>query len=348
MVENFSTEDSIENVEHLESVLSTPSPALIAAMKRLDGDIMILGIAGKMGVSMGELALRASREAGVSRRIFGVSRFNDATARRRLDRAGVETIACDLLDEPAVAALPTVPNLVYLAGRKFGTSDDQPLTWAINTVAPAHVACHFANSRIVAFSTGCVYPLVTPSGGGCCEEDRPAPIGEYAQSALARERVFSYYSQRNQTPLCLFRLNYAVEMRYGVLHDIARRIWRNQPVDTTVSHFNLIWQGDANAMALRALETCRVPATVLNVTGPETVSVGYAARQMAAIMGKPVSFTGESGKLAYLNNATRALRLFGYPQVTLGQLLEWTARWVMNDGVSLDKPTHFETTTGSF
>ena len=338
----------ITNEEMLDDMLTQPSPELIDFMQQLSGDLVILGIAGKMGVTMGQLAVRAARMAGRSTRVFGVSRFSEPTQRAVLDAAGIETIACDLLDATAVQQLPHVPHVIYLAGRKFGTNGDEPLTWAMNTLAAAHVARHFAGSRIVAFSTGCVYPLVAPVTGGCTERDQPAPVGEYAQSCLGRERIFEHFSRTTETPVCLIRLNYANDLRYGVLHDLAQCIWRDEPVDLTVGQVNVIWQGDANAMALRALDACAVPAVPLNITGPETVSVRWAALRLGALLGKTVTFTGNEGGVAYLNNAARAIQLFGYPRVSLEQMLCWTADWVMSGGRSLNKRTHFEVNTGRF
>jgi len=332
----------------LDDLLSSPSPALVEMMKRLEGDIVMLGIAGKIGFSLGAMAVRAIREAGVRKRVLGVSRFSDASGRARVEALGIEPIACDLLEPAAVAKLPRVANVIFLAGRKFGTQDSENLTWAINTVVPANVARHFGQSRIVAFSTGCVYPIVPVSSGGCTEEDVLTPIGEYSQSCLGRERVFAYYSAARKTPTCLYRLNYAIDLRYGVLHDIARRIWQGEPVDLTMGHFNVIWQGDANDIALRALEICETPATALNVTGPETVSVAYAAAVMGRFMGKPVTFSGEDSQSALLSNAAKAFRLFGYPRVPLHAMLEWTAQWVKAGGSSLNKPTHFEVKTGKY
>lgn len=332
----------------LDELLSRPSSALVEMMGRLDGDIIILGIAGKMGVSLGHLAARASRLAGSNRRIIGVSRFSNPEVIHQLNFSGVETIPCDFLNEDAVASLPKSPNVIYMAGRKFGTRDNMALTWATNTVAPVNISRHFSESRVVAFSTGCVYPLVSVESGGCAETEMPAPVGEYAQSALARERIFEYYCGVNNMPVCIYRLNYAVDLRYGVLHDIANHIWRGEPVDITVGHFNAIWQGDANDIALRALEHCRMPVNIINVTGPEITAVRYAAETMAKMMGKPVSFTGTDSDAAYLNNAARTTEIFGSHRVSMEQMMKWTAEWVMNCGTSLDKPTHFEVNTGEY
>lgn len=340
--------ESIADTAQLEELLSTPSADLVGMMKRLEGDIMILGIAGKMGVTMGRLAVRAIREAGVDRKVIGVARFSKAEDRKKLQSWGIETIACDLLDQAAVQKLPQVKNVVFMAGRKFGTDGSESQTWAMNVLAPAYAADHFRNSRIVAFSTGCVYPLVGVESCGCTEETVLSPVGEYAQSCLGRERIFQYYSGRNNTPLLLFRLNYSVDLRYGVLHDIAKNIWEGKPVDNTVGYFNVIWQGDANAAALRALELAEAPAAILNVTGPETASVERTARLLGRLMGREVTFKGSPGDRCYLNDSAKMCRCFGYPSVSLDQMIRWQAAWIANGGESIGKPTHFEVNNGKF
>jgi nucleoside-diphosphate-sugar epimerase len=338
----------ISSEEELDNVMSTPPEALIQMMKRLDGDIMILGIAGKMGITLGLEAVRACKAAGVKKTVYGVSRFSDAAAREKLESLGVKTISCDLLERDAVAKLPLVPNIVFMAGRKFGTSDSEALTWAMNTVAPSNVAHHFAKSRIVAFSSGNVYGMVPITSGGATEERPPMPEGEYAQSVLGRERVFSYYSQKNQTPTALIRLNYAIDLRYGVLYEIGKQVLADQPVDLSTGQVNVIWQGDANSQALLALEHCTSPANILNCTGPEIISVRYAANELARLLGKKVTFQGSEQPNALLNNSAKAGKLFGYPGVTLRQMLEWTAHWLKIGGKTLNKPTHFEVRDGKF
>ena len=340
--------EHIANVEELENLLTVPSAALIEMMKRLPGDIMILGIAGKMGVTMGRLAVNAIRQADVAKKVIGVARFSHPEDRAKLESWGIETIACDLLDQSAVQKLPQVENIVFMAGRKFGTEGSEAQTWAMNTLAPAYTADHFRSSRIVAFSTGCVYPLVGVGTCGCTEAVPPAPVGEYSQSCLGRERIFQYYSDRNHTPLLLFRLNYSVDLRYGVLHDIARNIWEGKPVDNTVGYYNVIWQGDANSNALRSLELAASPSAVLNVTGPETASVEQTALQLGRLMGKEVTFKGTPGDRCYLNNSARMCSCFGYPSVSLDRMIRWQADWIANGGVSIGKPTHFEVNNGKF
>ena len=344
----MNTPERIADTAQLEELLSVPSAELVAMMKRLDGDIMILGIAGKMGVTMGRLALRAIREAGVTKKVIGVARFSHPEERAKLQSWGVETIVCDLLDREAVRRLPRVRNIIFMAGRKFGTEGSEAQTWAMNVLAPAYVAEHFRDSRIVVFSTGCVYPLVGVTSGGCTEETAPAPVGEYSQSCLGRERIFEYHSAKHGTEVLLFRLNYSVDLRYGVLHDIARRIWEGRPVENTVGHFNVIWQGDANSCALRALELAASPPAILNVTGPEIASVEETARELGRLMGKAVTFTGRPGGRCYLNDATKMFRHFGKPTVPLAQLIRWQADWIANGGESIGKPTHFEVNDGKF
>lgn len=332
----------------VDELMARPSPALIAMMGRLKGDIAILGIAGKMGLSLGALAVNASRAAGITRRVYGVSRYSDPAMITSVERAGIIPLPCDLMDRAAVSALPEVPHLLFMAGRKFGTMGEESLTWAMNTVVPAHVCEHFSKSRIVAFSTGCVYPLIPLAQIGCVEEDRPIPIGEYAQSCLGRERTFEYFSRTRGTAVCLLRLNYALDVRYGVIHDLAKMIWEGRPVNRTVGYFNGIWQGDANSQALQALELCSSPPDILNVTGPETVSVTAIADMLGSLLGKPVTYEGEPGSSAFLNNAARAHALFGYPSVSLAQVVRWTAEWIRQGGRSLGKPTHFEVSDGKY
>ena len=341
--------DIITNEAQLEEVLTAPSSALTELMRRLNGDIMILGGSGKMGVSMALLAVNATRAAGVNKKIYVAARFSDSAVRKKLDHGGVETIACDFLDSAAVARLPQVPNVIFMAGRKFGTEGCEELTWAVNILAPAIVAEHYRNSRIVAFSTGCVYPLVDAASGGCTEETAPEPIGEYSQSCLGRERILQYEARRNGTPMLLFRLNYAIDLRYGVLHDIAMPIWRGEKVNNSVSHFNAIWQGNANEAALRALELTATPPALLNVTGPEMVSTMEVAEEFGRLFGKKVEYIHPApGKLCYLNNASKMHTLFGLPTVSMEQLIRWQAEWIANGGASLNKPTHFEVNNGRF
>lgn len=340
--------EKMSDVAMLEEFLAVPNAGLIEMMKRLDGDIMILGVAGKMGVTMATLAVNAIRAAGVKKRVIGVARFSNAEEKEKLEKAGVETVVCNLLDREQVSKLEKVSNIIFMAGRKFGTGGSEELTWAMNVLAPEYVCEHFKDSRIVAFSTGCVYPLERIESCGSTEETVPAPVGEYSQSCLGRERIFQYCSKKNGTKVLLFRLNYSIDLRYGVLHDIAINIRDGKPVDNSVGFFNCIWQGDANSNALRSLELCESPCAVLNVTGPETASVASAAKKMGEIMGKEVSFKGEPGEIGYLNNSAKMCRLFGYPTVSLEQMIIWQAKWMADGNISIGKPTHFEVNNGKF
>lgn len=339
---------TIETAEQLDDLLTLPSDADIAFAGRLRGDVIILGAGGKMGPTLAKRFRRASDAAGSNRRVLAVSRFQSGDARREFEKSGIETVSCDLLDSGEAAALPVIENVLFLAGRKFGSSGDPEVTWAMNTLAPAHVARRFRDSRIVAFSTGNVYPFVAMARGGCLESDEPAPRGEYAQSCLGRERVFEYYSKQFGTACLIFRLNYAVDLRYGVLVDIARHVYEGSPVDLSVPAVNVIWQGDANSYAMRSLELCESPPRYLNVTGPETISVRRAAEYFAKRFGRPLHVAGESGELALLSNAGACHAALGYPQVAAAQLMEWVARWIEVGGASLHKATKFQVTDGKF
>lgn len=338
----------IENEEQLENELSTPTAADIEAARALSGDILILGAGGKMGPSLARLVRQASDQAGVRRRVFGVAQFSQASARASLEKAGIETFDCDLLDIGQISRLPQCENVLYLLGRKFGSTDRPDITWAINTLLPAFVLQHFAASRFVAFSTGNIYPLVPAVSGGSVETDPPAPVGEYAQSCLGRERIFEYYSQENGTKILLFRLNYAMDFRYGVLADIAQKVHARQPVPLTVGHFNTIWQGDANSYALRSLALSQSPPVALNVTGPEILSVRQVTQFFAGRFGCEATFSGQEAGTALLSNAARCYSIFGPPRVTARELMEGMARWIEGGGASLNKPTHFEVSDGKF
>jgi nucleoside-diphosphate-sugar epimerase len=332
----------------LDDVLAAPTPEVVAALGRVIGDILVVGVAGKMGPSLARLAVRASRDAGAHRRIIGVSRFSNPATREALDRAGVETICCDGFDRPAVDRLPDAPNIIYMVGRKFGTSANQPATWATNAYLPGVVAERFAAARIVAFSTGSVYPLSAMSGGGPAEGDAVGPIGEYAAAALARERVLEFFSRRNQTPMAILRLNYAIEPRYGVLRDVADKVAARQPVDLDVGFVNVVWQRDANAIALRALEHCASPPLVLNVTGFPAHAIRDLAAKFAQRFGVGLELRGSEGATAPLSNASRCRELFGKMPVGIDEMIDRVAEWVAAGGRSLGLPTHFEEREGRF
>ena len=336
--------DRFATTEALDDFLTLPSAALAATLESVEGDLVILGVGGKMGPTLARLAKRAAP----AKRVIGVARFSDASVRARLDAAGVETIACDLLDRDALGALPEAANVVFAAGHKFGATGNPALTWAMNTHVPALVAERYKGSRIVAFSTGNVYGLSRIGSAGSNESTTLSPVGEYAQSCLGRERMFEHFSARHGTPGRIVRLNYAIDMRYGVLADVAGKIHRGEPVDVTMGHVNVIWQGDANAQVLRALAHCTAPTSPINCTGPETISVRWLAAELGARMGKPVQVVGQEAETALLSDTTLASTLFGYPLVPLGRMLDWVADWVARGGASFGKPTKFEVRNGAF
>jgi len=332
----------------LEQRMLEPSPALIADVSRIKGDILLLGVAGKMGPAMARVARKAVDAAGTGQRVIGVSRFSNPASRAELENVGVETIAANLLDDQDLANLPDAPNVIYLAGHKFGTTGNESYTWAMNTYLPGRVAEKYRDSNIVAFSSGNVLPFVPVTSGGASEDVTPEPIGEYAQSCLGRERIFEYFSEKNGTPMLIYRLNYAVDFRYGVVLEIAKSVLNGKPIDLRTENVNVIWQGDANEIAIRSLLHCESPAKMLNVTGPETLSTRWLANQFGLIFGKEPQFAYEPQGTALLNNASECHRLFGYPRVTIREIIELTARWLREGGEQLDKPTHFQERAGKF
>ena len=334
--------------ERLDQLLATPSPRLIEDMKQIQGDMMILGAGGKMGPTLALLAKNAANAAGISKKIYAVSRFSDPLAVKLLKDGGVECISADLMEAGALDKLPDVENVIYMAGRKFGTDGQEPMTWAMNAWLPALVAERYKKANIVVFSSGNVYPIVPAVSGGATEEDRPVPIGEYTQSVLARERCFEYGSLQYGTKVLLFRLDYAIALRYGVLYDIGSKVYAGETIGISNACFNCIWQGDANEIAIRSLLHVGSPAVKLNVTGPETVSVKYVAREFGKLFGKSVQFEGSEAPDAYLENAALCAKWFGYPSVPLATMIEWQAQWIMEGGRALNKPTHFEERKGSY
>ena len=342
--------DAVRDVEHLEDLLSEPSPGVIDTLSRLQGDVIVLGVGGKMGPSLARMTRRASDAAGVRRRVIGVSRFGSGDGRlpAQLKGWGVETIPCDLLDPDQLDRLPEVPNVVYMAGMKFGTTGQQARTWAMNSYLPGMVAQKFRRSRIVAFSTGNFYPLVPVTGGGSVETDEPAPVGEYAMSCLGRERIFEHFSRTLSIPMAIIRLNYASELRYGVLVDLATKVWNEHPIDVSMGSFNVIWQADANAMTLAAFDRAASPPFVLNVAGPQVQTIRGAGERFAELMGKTVDFNGKEAGEALINDGSLGHRLYGAPRVDVDRQMRWVADWVMRGGRLLNKPTHFESRDGKF
>jgi nucleoside-diphosphate-sugar epimerase len=336
--------DTISDIATLDELLCRPSQALIDDLARVDGDIMILGVGGKMGPTLAGLAKAAAPE----RRVIGVARFSEEGVEDWLRARGIETIHCDLLDETAIRRLPQTSNIIFMAGRKFGAEGNLALTWAMNAHVPALVAQAFRNSRIVAFSTGCVYPFVPVDGKGADEATPPDPPGEYAQSCVGRERMFEYFSRAFRTPGKLFRLNYAIDMRYGVLHDIATKVRDGAPIDVSLGHVNFIWQGDASAQALRCLLHCETPTSPINVSGHDILAVRDLATRFGELLGREPMIVGKEEPTAWLTNTSEATRLFGLPIVDTERLIKWTADWVARAMPSLGKPTKYEVRDGRY
>ncbi len=336
------------NEEKLNELLTTPSDDLIKDIAKIKGDITVLGAGGKMGPTLCVLAKNAVKAAGIEKRIIAVSRFTDTQVKGFLEQNGVEVVSCDLLDRKSLEALEETENVIFMAGRKFGTDGSEALTWAMNSSLPAFVADKFKKSNIVVFSSGNVYPIVPLASGGCTEEDRPVPVGEYAMSCLARERAFEYAASAYGTNVFIYRLNFAVDFRYGVLFDVAKKVLDGTPISLTTPCYNFIWQGSANEIAIRGLLHAGNPAVKMNVTGPETVSIKAVAKRFGKAFGKEPIFENEEGTTAYLNNAMKAMETFGYPSVSAETLIKWQAQYILDGGKTLDKPTHFEERKGSY
>lgn len=332
----------------LDEVLSRPTAGLLDDLSRVPGDILILGAGGKMGPTLTRMARRAFEQLGRRDRVIAVSRFGEPGLAERLQAAGIEAIRADLLDPAELARLPDAPNIVFMAGQKFGTHGNPATTWAMNAALPAFVAERYAGRRTVVFSTGNVYPLTPVASGGATETTPVAPIGEYAMSCLARERIFQHYALERGTPALLFRLNYAVELRYGVLVDTARRVLSGQPIPVTMGYANVIWQGDANARALQCLARTATPAAILNVTGDETLSIRRIAAAFGTWFGKMPEYAGAEAADALLSNAAQSSAWFGPVSVPVDTLIAWTAEWLERGGRLLDKPTKFEEREGRF
>lgn len=333
--------------DQLDDQLSRPTARLVEAMRSVAGDILVLGVAGKLGPTLARMARRAAREAGNDCRVIGVARFSNAAVQKRLSDWGIETVAADLLDRRQLDALPDAPNIIYLPGMKFGTTGQQATTWAVNAFLPGLVCERYRNSRIVALSTGNVYPLVPVTSGGSHESDPLEPVGEYAMSCVGRERMFEYFSQTERLPVSLIRLNYAVELRYGVIVDLAQRIWSGQPVDVTMGYANVIWQRDANAMTLETLTHVASPPAVFNVTG-DILSIRETAEELASLLSRPLRVEGQEAADALLSNPSATHARLGRPETPLPQILNWIADWIRRGGVTHGKPTKFESRDGRF
>ena len=340
--------ERIESEEALDEFLTRPRAELVDFIKSVRSPLVVLGAGGKMGPTLAVLARRAAECAGYELEVIAVSRFSDARAKNWLEARGVKTISCDLLDREAARHLPEAENVLYLVGMKFGITQNPALAWAANTIVPALVAGHYAKARIVALSTGNVYPLSSADRGGSVESDPLTPLGEYANAAIGRERVFEYFSQRNGTPTALLRLFYAVELRYGVLRDLADRIWSGQPVDLANGHLNCIWQGEANELVIRSLSLASSPAVAFNLTSAGIYSVRALAKRLGDLLERPVEFSGEENATSLTANTSKLCAALSKPAVELETMLRWTALWVKRGGRSLGKPTHFETRDGRF
>lgn len=339
----MSLPNSFFDEAHLEDVMSTPSPALLNDIQKISGDIMILGVGGKMGPTLAMMAKRAAPD----KRIIGVARFSEPGLKQKLQNNGIECIEADLLSRYALQVLPDVSNIIFMAGRKFGSQGSEWLTWAMNAHVPALVAERFKSSRISVFSTACVYPFVSVKGTGAKEDIKPTPPGEYANSCVARERMFEHFSHQFQTSGCLIRLSYSIDMRYGVLHDLARNIIQDQAISLHMGHANVIWQGDANELAIRSLLHCEAPTRAINLSGP-IISIRQAALGLGERLNKKVNFVGDEAPTAWLVDCSLADRLMGKPPIQLNTMLDWTAAWTKQGQRSLDKPTHFEVRDGNY
>lgn len=340
--------ETINQAEQLDELLSRPTPQVIQTLQQTSGDMILLGIAGKMGPTLARMILRGDEAAGIKRRVIGVSRFSDETSRQPLEDLGIETIKGDLLDNAFINSLPDVPHVIYMAGMKFGATGNESLTWAMNTYLPALVCNKYQNSRITAFSTGNIYGLVPATSQGSVETDKPNPVGEYAMSCLGRERMFEHFSRTLNIPMTIIRLNYATECRYGVLVDLALQVYHEQPIDLSMGYVNVIWQGDANAITVCSMPDADSPPTYLNVSGPQILKVRDICEAFGTRFNKKPQFTGTPAEDALLNNGQCGHKRYGAPLVEIEQIFDWTADWIRNERPLLGKPTHFESRSGKF
>lgn len=334
--------------KELLEFISRPSERLVADIKKLPGDIMVLGAGGKVGPSLAITARRAFDAAGLKRRVVAVSLFDYPGAAASMREAGVEVIEADISDSAQLASLPDIDNIIYMVGKKFGTEGNQPLTWQVNVTLPAMVAQRFPKANLVSFSTGNVYGMAELHSGGFSEGDMLNPVGEYAQSCMGRERVLEYYSRHNNTPMLMFRLNYAIDMRYGVLYDIAKCVFEGRPVQVRQGVFNCIWQGDVCEYAIRSLLHTQVPPAKLNVSSPEAISIRWAAEEFGKRFGKEPVFEGEEGSRAMFSNCQKMVHLMGAPSVGVITMIDMVANWLKSGGEVIQAPTHFEATDGKF
>lgn len=339
----------LDSVEALEECLSRPTETVCETLNRVEGDWILLGAGGKMGPTLARMIRRGLNEIGRTKaEVFAVSRFSDKAAAASLKSIGVKTIECDLLDRQQVSNLPQIRNVLSLVGNKFGTGKNPSLTWAMNTLAPANIMEHFSESRVVAFSTGCVYPLTSIESRGANEETPLDPPGEYANSCVGRERIYGYYSQKNQTQLLQFRLSYAIETRYGVLLDVAHKVFSGKPVDVSMGFANVIWQGDANARAIQSIEHASIPEFPLNVTGKDKIAIRVLAWKFGELFDKKPVIIGDEAESAWIFDAARSFELFGDVEVDIHEMIELVAHWVRKRLPTYDKPTHFEVRNGKY
>jgi len=338
----------MRTVEELELKLSEPSDDLLNDISKINGDFIILGAAGKMGPSLAKLLVNGIRKAGMDKKVYAVSRFSDFKVKEELEFYDVHTISADLMDDTQLQALPDVSNVIYMAGTKFGTTGNEHYTWAMNSYLPGNVAKKYRHSKIVVFSTGNVYPLTQVGHGGATEQTVPNPVGEYGQSCLGRERIFDHFSRKYDIPMVIFRLNYAIDLRYGVLLEIANSVKNSRPLKISMGNFNCIWQGDANEWAIRSLLQCSVPVNYLNISGPETISFRWVASEFGKRFKVEPIFEGAEADTALVSNCAKAHQLFGYPKNSILQMIDWVTDWVNVDGMTLNKPTHFQEREGKF